>query len=165
MGGVLRRAGIQSRAVFPLLALRALCIFCFLSFALCLLTACSRSDPQAALSEAADELQAALEAKDANRVLDLLHEDFAAQSPEEKGQEWARRTMTLAFTRYKNISIMVINQKNHINTQHPDRASSEAEVTLVGAEGLIPDSARRYHVQLGWIKVDEKWKLLRLEWK
>jgi hypothetical protein len=130
-----------------------------------LLPACSRHDPEAALNEAASTLQSALEEKDAQRVLDLLHPDFAAASNTESGQEWAQQTMRLAFTRYRNIRIMVLNKKNHIDARLPERASSEADVALVGAEGVLPDNARRYHVQLGWIREGETWKLLRLEWK
>lgn len=132
---------------------------------LILLSACSRTDPQAALNAAAGELQTALEARDNSKVLDLLHQDFVTEQSSENGQEWAKRTMTLAFMRYKNVSIMVLKQTNRIDPNLPDRATSEADIALIGAEGLIPDDARHYHVQLGWMKEGTKWKLLRLKWE
>jgi hypothetical protein len=139
--------------------------FSLLMLAFCLLSACSRDDPEAALNKATDTLEAALEARDSRRVLDLLHPDFAAQSPEEEGKAWAQRTMSLMFTRYRNVSVMVLGRTHHIDARLPDRATSEAEVALVGAEGLLPENARRYHVKLGWIREGDAWKLLRLEWK
>jgi ketosteroid isomerase-like protein len=129
------------------------------------LSACSRSDPQAALNVAAGELQAALEARDANKALDLLHQDFVVESSVENGREWARKTMTLAFMRYKNVKIVALNQENRIDANLPDRAISTGDIALVGAEGMIPDNARRYRVQLGWIREGDQWKLLRLKWE
>ncbi|GHT94925.1 hypothetical protein AGMMS49545_16990 [Betaproteobacteria bacterium] len=129
------------------------------------LTACSRPDPQAALNAAAGALQAALEAKDSRKALDLLHEDFVTEQSAENGREWAQRTMALAFLRYKNVNIMVLKQKTQIDANLPDRATSEAEIALIGAEGLIPDDARHYHIQLGWMKEGDQWKLLRLKWE
>lgn len=129
------------------------------------LAACSRTSPQAALDAAAGELQTALEAKDSSKALDLLHEDFVSEQSAENGREWAQRTMTLAFLRYKNVNIVVLKQENHIDANLPDRATSVADIALIGAEGLIPDDARHYHIQLGWVKDGDKWKLLRLKWE
>ncbi|MDR1889733.1 MAG: nuclear transport factor 2 family protein, partial [Zoogloeaceae bacterium] len=127
--------------------------------------ACSRTDPQAALNAAAGELQTALEARDVSKALDLLHQDFVTEQTTENGRDWAKRTMAMAFMRYRNVNIVVLKQTNRIDTNLPDRATSEGDITLIGAEGLIPDDARRYHVQLGWVKEGEKWKLLRLKWE
>jgi hypothetical protein len=145
-----------------------MCLSCFIAFALALtlcLSACSRTDPQAALNVAAGELQTALEAKDTSKVLDLLHQDFVTEQSTENGRDWAQKTMTLAFLRYKNVNIMVLKQENRIDANLPDRATSEGDIALIGAEGLIPDDARHYHIQLGWVKEGERWKLLRLKWE
>ncbi|MDR3055092.1 MAG: hypothetical protein LBU53_06785 [Zoogloeaceae bacterium] len=136
-----------------------------LALSLVFLSACSRADPQAALNAAAGALQTALEAKDASKALDLLHQDFVTEQSSENGRDWAKRTMALAFMRYKNVNIMVLKQETRIDPNLPDRATSEADIALIGAEGLIPDDARHYHVQLGWMKEGEQWKLLRLKWE
>ncbi|MDR0775469.1 MAG: hypothetical protein LBE81_02385 [Azonexus sp.] len=128
-----------------------------------LLAACGRSDPQAALDNAARNLQTALENKDASAVMELLHPDFAAQQPEDD-REWAKRTMTVMFLRHKNIQVIALLQKSWIDPQVSSRAFTDAQVALTGAEGVIPDSARQYRVQLEWSLLDKQWKLRRLQW-
>jgi ketosteroid isomerase-like protein len=135
------------------------------ALAFLLAAGCSRSDPQTALNAAVGEFQAALEARDADKALNLLHQDFVAEQSSENGREWAKKTMTLAFMRYKNVKIVVLNQDNRIDASLPDRAASTGNIALVGAEGVIPDDARHYRVQLGWIREGDQWKLLRLKWE
>ncbi|GHT85298.1 hypothetical protein FACS1894116_09350 [Betaproteobacteria bacterium] len=130
---------------------------------LALVCACSRSDPQAALDAAANELQAALEAKSGGRVLDLLHPEFFART-EDEGRDWAKSTMALMFLRYKNLSIVAPYRNNSIDPRVSDRASTEAEVTVLGAEGLLPDNVNHYRVRLEWALEDKKWKVTRLTW-
>jgi hypothetical protein len=141
------------RMAFAILALSGLMLF----------AACSRSDPQAALDAAADELQAAVEAKSAGRVLDLLHPGFSARAPDE-GREWAKSMMTMMFMRYKNVTIVVPYRDNRLDPRVGDRASTEAEVTLLGAEGLLPDKVSHYRVRLEWTLEDGKWKVTRMTW-
>jgi ketosteroid isomerase-like protein len=129
-----------------------------------LLAACSRSDPQAALDAAVGNLQTALEKKDVSAALALLHPDFAAQQPEDD-REWAKRTMTALFLRYQNIRIIALLPKNSLDPLVATRALTEAQVTLTGAEGLLPDSARQYRVSLEWRWLDKQWKLIRLQWE
>jgi len=129
-----------------------------------LLAACGRSDPQAALDAAAKGLQTALEKKDASAAMARLHPEFSAQQPEDD-REWAKRTMTVMFLRHKNIQIIALLQKSWIDPQAPNRAYTDVQVALTGAEGLIPDSARQYRVKLEWSLLDKEWKLRRLQWE
>ncbi len=129
-----------------------------------LLVGCSKSDPQAKLDQAADELQAALEAKDTSRVLDMLHEHFTAQSPS-NDKEWARRTMAAMFLSFKNIKIVAVNVQNRIDEKLPVRATSQGEVMVMGAEGLIPDSASRYRVEIEWREEGGEWKVIHIKWQ
>jgi len=135
-----------------------------LSLALALIS-CSRENPEAALKTASEALQTALEAKSPDQAMDLLHEKFTAQSTPENGRDWARRTMTMAFMRYKTIKLVVHNVENRINPQFPNHATTHCEVLLVGAEGMISGDARRYRVELDWVKERQDWKLLRLTWQ
>lgn len=138
----------------------------FLALLACMaiLAACSRTDPQAALDKAVDRLQTALEAKNTGDVLDMLHADFYAQQHGDN-REWAKRTMTLIFLRYKNINIVALKKQNSLDAARPGYARTEAEVALTGAEGLIPDAARHYQVTMQWRQVDGKWMLHRLLWE
>jgi len=144
---------------------RALQFVCLAAFAL-LSVACGKDDPQAALDAAADAFQSALEAKSVARTLDLLHPGFTARGIDGDGREWARRTMTTIFLRYRNVTIVVPWRRNTLNERAPDLATTEAEATMVGAEGLLPENVRHYRVRLEWRR--EKggdWKVARLEWE
>ncbi len=129
-----------------------------------LLSACGRSDPQAALNAAVKDFQTALENKDPGAVMALLHPDFSAQQPE-NGREWAQETMRLMFLRYKNIKVIALSQNGRVDPHVSSRAVTDADIALTGAEGLIPDSARHYRVQLEWRLLDNQWKLIRLQWE
>ncbi|MDR1423832.1 MAG: hypothetical protein LBI92_04395 [Azoarcus sp.] len=130
------------------------------------LAACAKDDPRAALDAAATEFQSALEAKATRRALALLHPDFTAQDIEGDGRKWAERTMTMMFMRYKNVTIAVPWRRNTLDARIQNRATTEAEATLLGAEGFLPDRVRHYRVRLEWRREQgSDWKVVRLEWK
>jgi len=142
------------------MALRLLLLSVFL---LQSLTGCSRDDPEAELMSAEQELVAALEAREAGRALALLHPDFIAHSPEQN-RDWAKGMMRAMFIRHQKISILVLTSKRHIYPESPDRAISEGEIALVGAENILPESVNRIQVRLGWVRMDGDWKLLNITW-
>ncbi|ARU90144.1 hypothetical protein [Pseudomonas sp. M30-35] len=129
-----------------------------------LLLGCGAKDsPQAALDKAVQQLQDDLEAKKTNAVLDQLHPEFAAQ--QQFDHDWAKRTMTLLFLRYKNVKVMALSKDSRIDPTYSSKGYTEAQVALTGAEGLIPDSARHYAVKLEWWLEGDTWKLARLNWQ
>ena len=69
------------------------------------------------------------------------------------------------FLRHKNVQIIALGKQSRIDPTYKDKGHTEAEVTMAGAEGLIPDSARHYSVNLEWWLEDDEWKLARLNWK
>ena len=137
-------------------------LICLLLFVL--VGGCARPDPQVALEAAVKNLQTALEKKDTDAVLALLHPDFSGQQPQD-GREWAKQTMTLLFLRHKNIGILALSQESKIDPKVPTLAFTDASVALTGAEGLLPDSARSYRVKLQWRLVGKEWKLIELRWE
>lgn len=128
-----------------------------------LLAGCGPKDPASALADAADELQAALEARQVSAVMDLLHPSF--QTGQGYDRQWAQQTMRGLFLRYRNVHILVLRQSHRLDPGYHDRARSEADVTVSGAEGLIPNSARIYKVRLEWALEDGEWQLARLDWE
>lgn len=126
------------------------------------LAGCSRDDPQAALEKAARQLQAGLEEKNASAVLALLHSEF--QSGETQDRAWAERSMRLAFLRHRNIRIVALRHASRMDSSYADRGYTEAEVSMSGAEGLIPQRAGHYSVKLEWWREDDQWRLARLSW-
>ncbi|MFI8480393.1 hypothetical protein ACIGCM_07470 [Pseudomonas sp. NPDC078700] len=133
-----------------------------LSFAL--LSGCGVKDtPQAALDKEVQQLQDNLEAKKTSAVMDQLHPEFAAQ--QQFDHDWAKRTMTLMFLRYKNVKVIALTKDNKIDPTYSSKGYTDAQVAMTGAEGLIPDSARHYAVRLEWWRDGDDWKLARLSWQ
>ncbi|PTU72945.1 hypothetical protein [Pseudomonas mangrovi] len=140
----------------------ARCIPLIFLLLLAMLGGCSRDDPQAALEKAARQLQAGLEEKDLSSVLEQLHGDF--QAGDGLDRAWAERSMRLAFLRHRNIRIIALRHDSRLDSSYADRGYTEAEVTMSGAEGLIPQRAGHYSVKLEWWLENDEWRLARLSW-
>ncbi|WP_454256383.1 hypothetical protein [Pseudomonas sp. Marseille-Q8238] len=136
-----------------------------LPFLLCLalLAGCSRNDPQAALEAAVQQLQDNLEAKRPSAVIEQLHAQFGAQQHYDR--DWAARTMTLLFMRYKQVKVIALSKNSHIDPTYRNKGYTQAQVALTGAQGLIPESAGHYSVKLEWWLEDGEWQLARLDWE
>lgn len=130
---------------------------------LSLLGGCTRSDPQAALEAAVQQLQDNLEAKDSGAVLEQLHPQFSAQQQYDRA--WAQRTMALLFLRHKQVRVLALSRSSRIDPTYGSKGHTQAQVALTGAEGLIPDSARHYSVRLEWWLEDGEWRLAKLDWE
>lgn len=141
--------------------LRHLTLVCLL--ALIGLTSCSKDSPQAALEKAVSQLQENLESKRSSSVLEQLHGQFTAQ--QQYDRDWARRTMALLFLRHKNVQVIALSKQSQIDPVYRDKGHTRAEVMLAGAQGLLPDSARHYRVNLEWWLEEGEWQLARLEWE
>lgn len=127
------------------------------------LSACSRDTPEAALEKAVVLLQENLESKSSSAVLEQLHGQFAAQGQYDR--DWAKRTMTLLFLRHKSVQVIALSKHSEIDPVYRDKGHSRVQIAMTGAEGLIPDSARHYSVDLEWWLEDGEWRLARLDWK
>ena len=127
------------------------------------LVACSKSDPQARLDAAVEDLQAAIESRDTGDVMDLLDANFRGSGNLEP--ESARRLLTATFLRYQNIRVVALARSNTIDPTAPTLARTQAQVIVTGAQGLIPERAEPYAVNLEWRLVDGDWKLSDLRWE
>jgi hypothetical protein len=140
---------------------------CFLSLSLPCglpwLTACSKDDPQAALEAAAQQLQDHLEAKDSGAVFDMLDPQFRAK--DEFDRDWARKTMALMFLRYANVKVIAVTRSSRIDPPGSPIGVTEAQIVVTGAQGLIPERASPYTVQLRWQRDGKEWKLRDLQWE
>lgn len=136
----------------------AFVLFCIL------LSGCSgKDDPQAALEAAVQQLQDNLQAKDSRAVLDQLHPQFSAQQALDR--DWAQRTMLLLFMRHKNVEVLALSNASYVNSTYREKGHTEAQVALLGAEGLIPDSARHFSVEMEWWWEGDEWQLARIKWQ
>lgn len=128
-----------------------------------LLAGCGKTDPQAALEAAVQELQDNLEAKKAGDVMDQLHSSF--QAGEGRDREWVKRTLSLMFMRYASIKIIAITRHSRIDSGSSQVGHTEARVVVTGAQGLIPERAEPYAVMLQWRLDGSDWKLIELHWE
>ena len=127
-----------------------------------LLTACSKPDPQTALEAAVQQLQDQLEAKDTGAVFDMLDPRFRAK--DEFDRDWARKTMALMFLRYTNVKVIAVTRSSRIDPPGSPIGVTEAQILVTGAQGLIPERAAPYTVQLRWQRDGDEWKLRDLQW-
>ena len=127
------------------------------------LVACSSSSPEDALNEAAERLQASLESQQAGAVAGQLHDDFLAQ--QYYNRQAARQQMLGLFMRYKNVNIVVLNRQCQLDKGYHDLGHCAAQVTVTGAQGLIPERLNHYQVTSQWQLAGKEWQLLRLDWQ
>ena len=131
--------------------------------ALALLGCGQPDDPQAALDATVQRLQDALEAKDTDAALDLLDAKFRAQ--DDLDREWARKTMALMFLRYQQVQVIAVTRSSRVDAAGGQTGRTEAQVLVTGAQGLIPERAAPYAVQLEWWREGGDWKLRDLRWE
>ena len=124
---------------------------------------CGRDDPQASLERAVQQLQDALEARDASAVLALLDERFRAQ--DDLDSEWAQRTLRLVFLRYAQIRVVAVGRRSVVDPAAPHLGRTEAQVLVAGAQGLIPERITPYAVQMEWRRQGSQWRLYDLRWQ
>jgi hypothetical protein len=127
------------------------------------LAACSRDDPQASLEAAVQQLQDALEARDASAVMAMLDARFRAQ--DELDAEWAERTMRLMFLRYAQVRVVAIGRRSVVDPQAAHLGRTEAQVLVAGAQDLIPERVTPYTVELQWRRQGKDWRLYDLRWR
>jgi hypothetical protein len=127
------------------------------------LAGCSKEAPQAALEKAVSQLQENLQDKRSSAVLEQLHPEFMAEQQYDRA--WAKRTMALLFLRHKRVQVVALGKRSEIDPVYRDKGHTRAEVMLAGAEGLLPESARHYRVELEWWLEDGEWQLARLDWE
>lgn len=129
------------------------------------LLACGKpDDPQAVLEAAVQRLQAALEGKEVDDVLAMLDLRFRAQ--DELDAEWARKTMALVFLRFNRVRVIAVNAQSRIDEGSGGRVGrTTAQVLVTGAQGMIPERAEPYSLELVWWREGDDWKLRDLRWQ
>jgi len=129
------------------------------------LLACGKpDDPQAALEAAAQRLQDALEAEQTGDAMAMLDARFRAQ--DELDADWARKTMTLVFLRFAQVRVIAVNRQSRIEEGSSGRVGRTTALVLVtGAQGLVPERAEPYALELVWWREGDDWKLRDLRWK
>jgi hypothetical protein len=126
------------------------------------LCACTRTTPEQRLRDTVASLQAAIQARDAGDIREVLAEDFVG--PGGVDREGAVRMAQAMFLRHREIGVTMAGPLQ-VRMQ-PGHASVRFEAALTGGSGsILPDAARLYSVETGWRLDDGNWRLTSADWK
>ena len=125
------------------------------------LVGCGGPPPEQAVRAQITAMQAAIDAKDAGKVSDLLAEDFVGNEGMERRA--IRQLAAAVFLRHKNVSAKLgpVSVELRGNT---DAIARFSVLATGGSGGLLPESGQIYQVETGWRLVDGEWKLLNASW-
>lgn len=146
---------MQQSSVFPRLAL-------VLAFALAAcLCGCRRDSPEQAVRKRIEAMQAAIDARDARALDELLADDFIGN--EGIDRRGAKQLAAGVFLRYRSIGAKI----GPVTVELRGDADAVARFSIFaigGDGGLLPENGQVYRVETGWRRVDGEWKLLNASW-
>jgi hypothetical protein len=123
---------------------------------------CARTTPEQHLRDTVAALQAAIEARDAGDIREVLADDFVG--PEGLDREGAVRMGQAMFLRHRDIGVAIAGPLQ-VRMQ-PGHATVRFEAALTGGSGsILPDAVRLYSVETGWRLDDGDWRLTSADWK
>ncbi|MBT2751941.1 MULTISPECIES: nuclear transport factor 2 family protein [unclassified Lysobacter] len=149
--------GRAGRGAVAARALRAM----WLPALLALLAACGPgAPPEQRLRAAMEQLQGAIEKRDASAIDAQLSKDFVG--PDGLDRASARRLAAASFLRYRAVGIKIVGLD--VNLQ-PGHATVRFNAALSGGSGqVLPDAAQLYEVQTGWREEDGEWRMTSAQW-
>jgi hypothetical protein len=125
------------------------------------LVGCGKPDSaEIAIEQNITQMQSAIENKDPDALLDLLHENFATKT----GLDTLRvkRTMVLYMLRHENIHTLITNLQ--IESKSDLSATASFNALVSGGTGLLPDQGALYQVETDWRLDDNEWLLIYANW-
>lgn len=125
------------------------------------LPGCAREDAETALRRQVAVALTALDEREHGVLVDMLTDAFAG--PEGMDRESASRMLRMYFLRYRDVSAVA--GPLHVELVG-ERARVRFSVLLSGGSGgLLPESARAWEVESGWLRVGGDWRLIALDWR
>jgi hypothetical protein len=125
------------------------------------LAGCSRSTPEEAVRTQVAALQAAIDARDAGEVEELLAEDFVGNDGLDR--RGARQLAVAVFLRHRDVAAKV----GPVSVELRGTTDAIARFNVLatgGSGGLLPDSGQVYRVETGWRLLDGDWRLVNASW-
>ena len=125
------------------------------------LFACAHpTDDETRLRQSLDRMAEAIEQHDRQTIMQLLAIDFRTTQgllPQD-----INRMLFVQFRQNKQIQVFLYNVDVELM---PVTADVELEALLLGSSQWFPERGRRYQVQMRWQKLEEEWRLARLDWQ
>lgn len=129
------------------------------AFALALGVGCSTPPDEAALRERITSMQAAIEDRDADALLDAVDEGFGG--PDGLDRDGLRRYATFMLLRQQNVGVVIGPVEVEL---HGDRASARFDAVVTGANRFIPEGVEARRVETVWRRDAEEWVLVSADW-
>lgn len=125
------------------------------------LGACSDESPEQAVRAQVAALQAAIDARDAGDIEELLAEDFVGnQGLDRRG---ARQLAAAIFLRHRQVAAKV----GPVSVELKGEGEAIARFSVLatgGSGGFLPEQGQLYQFETGWRRMDGGWKLLSASW-
>ena len=124
----------------------------------------ARTPPEQAVRQQIEAMQAAIDARDAGAVDDLLADDFIGEDGLDRqgARATPRRGPVPAVSRHLGEARSGDGRTARASAM-PSRVSTCARDRRL-RRPILPDSGQAYQVETGWRLVDGEWKLLSASW-
>ena len=126
-----------------------------------LLAGCARDDPEQAVRRQVEAMQAAIDARDAGDVEDLLAQDFVGNDGMDRRA--IRQLAAAVFLRHREVTAKV----GPVSVELRGEADAIARFSVLatgGSGGFLPESGQVYQVETGWRLIDGEWRLINASW-
>ena len=126
-----------------------------------LLAGCAGDPPEQAVRHRVEAMQAAIDARDAGAIADLLADDFVGNDGIDR--RGARQLAAAVFLRHRDVGAAL----GPVDVELRGDSDAVARFTVLatgGSGGLLPERGQVYRVETGWRLVDGDWKLLNASW-
>ena len=126
-----------------------------------LVAGCGKDDPEQAVRLQVEAMQAAIDARDAGDVEDLLARDFVGNDGMDRRA--IRQLAAGVFLRHREVAAKV----GPVSVELRGKSDAIARFSVLatgGSGGFLPESGQVYQVETGWRLVDGEWKLLSANW-
>ncbi len=127
--------------------------------ALVLLAGCADPPDEAALRARIDGVQAAIESRDADALLDAVDPGFGG--PEGMDREGLRRYATLMLLRQQNVGITIGPVEVEL---HGERAAARFDAVVTGGNRFVPEGVEARRVETVWRRDGDDWVLVSADW-
>lgn len=141
---------------------RGLCALLLVLLMALALASCGGPPPEQAVRAQIAAMQAAIDARDAGKVSDLLAEDFVGNDGLDK--RGARRMAAGIFLQYRNVTGRI--GPVSVELRGDDDAIARFTVlATAGSGGLVPQDGQVFEVETGWHRDGSDWLLRSASWK
>lgn len=123
------------------------------------LAGCSAPPDEAALRARITSLQEAIEARDAERLLDAVDPEFGG--PEGMDRDGLRRYATLMLLRQQNVGVTLGPVEVEVRG---DRAAARFDAVVTGSHRFIPEGVEARRVETVWRREGSDWVLVSADW-